>query len=259
MFIIIAFLLGILLGQRDFFLSCPACFFHTPHTHPPPFLLSSSVSVSYFILAVPMSECLEKHWCMSSPYPVAILNGTFFFHETTLSKRSKCRQSKTNYNDNILSKGQNQQIIGTFCLPTPFWFLIFFTPLQSCCSAHNFSPALLHTSSVLLSAHLFTHAFLHTSSLLVWCMYCCHNHTSHALHSLHIYSFFQQVSYPTFLLHQHCVYNFSSYLHQGLNHNYCSEHTSKFPMPYFPRGCSISPHKTLYSSLTNKLHLYSSI
>ena len=43
------------------------------------FLPSLSVSLSYFILAVPMHECLEKHSCMSSPFPIAILNSTFFF------------------------------------------------------------------------------------------------------------------------------------------------------------------------------------
>ena len=42
----------------------------------PPFLPSSTVSLSYFIRAVPMRECLGKHSCMSSPFPIAILNGT---------------------------------------------------------------------------------------------------------------------------------------------------------------------------------------
>ena len=36
---------------------------------------------SYFVLAVPMRECLGKHLCMSSPCPIAILNGTFLFRE----------------------------------------------------------------------------------------------------------------------------------------------------------------------------------
>ena len=40
------------------------------------FLPSSSVSLSYLILAVPMSECLVKHSCMSSAFPVATLDGT---------------------------------------------------------------------------------------------------------------------------------------------------------------------------------------
>ena len=44
----------------------------------PLFCVSSSVSWSYFILAVPMRECLRKHSCMSSPFPIAILNGTSF-------------------------------------------------------------------------------------------------------------------------------------------------------------------------------------
>ena len=41
-------------------------------------LTSSSVSLSYFILAVPIRKFLGKHSCMSSPFPIAILNGTFF-------------------------------------------------------------------------------------------------------------------------------------------------------------------------------------
>ena len=45
----------------------------------PLFLPSSSVSLSYFVLAVPMRECLGKHSCMRSPCPIAILNGTFLF------------------------------------------------------------------------------------------------------------------------------------------------------------------------------------
>ena len=44
----------------------------------PLFLPSSSLSLSYFILAVPMRECLGKQSYMSSPIPIAILNGTFF-------------------------------------------------------------------------------------------------------------------------------------------------------------------------------------
>ena len=47
----------------------------------PLFSPSSSVSLSYFVLAVPMRECLGKHSCMRSPFPIAILNGTFLFRE----------------------------------------------------------------------------------------------------------------------------------------------------------------------------------
>ena len=39
------------------------------------FLFSSSVSLSNFYLAVPMRGCLGKHSCMSSPFPIAFLNG----------------------------------------------------------------------------------------------------------------------------------------------------------------------------------------
>ena len=46
----------------------------------PPHFLPSSVSMSYFILAVPMRECLGKHSSMSS-FPIAILNDTCFFRE----------------------------------------------------------------------------------------------------------------------------------------------------------------------------------
>ena len=45
----------------------------------PLFLLTSSGSLSYFILAVPMRECLGKHSCTNSTVPIAKLNGTCFF------------------------------------------------------------------------------------------------------------------------------------------------------------------------------------
>ena len=45
------------------------------------FLPSSSVSLPYFVLAVPMHESLGKHSYMSSPCPIAILNGPSFFCE----------------------------------------------------------------------------------------------------------------------------------------------------------------------------------
>ena len=41
-----------------------------------PLFLPSSVSLSYFIFALPMHECLGKHSRLSSPFPIAILNGT---------------------------------------------------------------------------------------------------------------------------------------------------------------------------------------
>ena len=39
------------------------------------FLLSSSVSLSYLNLAVPMLKCLRKHSCMSSQFSIVILKG----------------------------------------------------------------------------------------------------------------------------------------------------------------------------------------
>ena len=45
------------------------------------FLLLCLVSV---LLAVPMRECLGKHSCMSSSFPIAILNGTGFFPSVQL-------------------------------------------------------------------------------------------------------------------------------------------------------------------------------
>ena len=45
----------------------------------PLFCSSSSVPLSYFSLAVPMRECLGKYSFVSSPFPIAILNGTSSF------------------------------------------------------------------------------------------------------------------------------------------------------------------------------------
>ena len=61
----------------------------------PLFLPPSSVSLSYVILAVPMRKCLGKRSCMSSPFPIAILNGTFFFRSVKAMnnwKRSAIKQ-----------------------------------------------------------------------------------------------------------------------------------------------------------------------
>ena len=66
-------------------------------------LLSSySLCLFYLIsfLLFPLRDCQGKHSCMSFQFPVAILNGTFF-RETTRSKQSKCRLSKTNHNNKI--------------------------------------------------------------------------------------------------------------------------------------------------------------
>ena len=75
LFIIIVFWFGCD-RPRDFLFFVPALLLNTLT---PLFLSSLSVSLSYFILAVPMHGCLGKHSCMSSPFPIAILNVTFFF------------------------------------------------------------------------------------------------------------------------------------------------------------------------------------
>ena len=84
MFIIIVFWLGRqdVIRRRDFFFFVPALFLSILT---PLFLISSSVCLSYFILAVPMRECLGKHSCMSCQFPTAILNGTLFYREAKWS------------------------------------------------------------------------------------------------------------------------------------------------------------------------------
>ena len=68
----------------------------------PLFLPSSFVSLSYFILAVPMHECFGKHSCVSSPWPIAILNGTFFFSRGEIVLfLAEARLSKSNHTTTI--------------------------------------------------------------------------------------------------------------------------------------------------------------
>ena len=61
----------------------------------PLFLPSSSVSLSYFVLAVPMRECLGKHLCMSSQFPIAILIGACFFPTVQLQVHNVYSERKT--------------------------------------------------------------------------------------------------------------------------------------------------------------------
>ena len=75
MFIIIVFLLGCD-RPSGLLLFVPAVLFSILT---PLFCVSSPVSLSYFILAVPKRECLGKHSFMSSPFPIAILNGASSF------------------------------------------------------------------------------------------------------------------------------------------------------------------------------------
>ena len=60
------------LGRRYIFF-LPAARLSTFNFH---FSPSSSVSMSYFILTVPIRMCSGKHSCMSSTFLIAILNGT---------------------------------------------------------------------------------------------------------------------------------------------------------------------------------------
>ena len=61
----------------------------------PLFLPSSSVSLSYFVLAVPMLECSGKHSCMSAPFAIAILNCTCFFPTVQLQVHNVYSKLKT--------------------------------------------------------------------------------------------------------------------------------------------------------------------
>ena len=60
-----------MIGRRDFFCSCPLCFF--PYSRLSSYHLR--LSLSYFVLAGPMREWLGKHSYMSSP----CLTVTFLF------------------------------------------------------------------------------------------------------------------------------------------------------------------------------------
>ena len=92
LFIIIAFWLGCDKPSGHFFF-VPALLFSI--------LMPLSLPPSYFsyllrlFLAVPMRKCLGKHLCMSSPFPIAILNGTFYFRSVKAMnnwKRSAIKQ-----------------------------------------------------------------------------------------------------------------------------------------------------------------------
>ena len=61
-----------MIGRQDFF------FFLLPALLVSILMPLLLLSLFYFICAVPMHKCLEKHSCMSSPFPIAILNGKYF-------------------------------------------------------------------------------------------------------------------------------------------------------------------------------------
>ena len=70
----------------------------------PLFLPFSFVSLFYFILAIPMPECFGRHSCMSSTFPIAILNGTCIFsplqlqvHNVYLERKSRNTYALVNF------------------------------------------------------------------------------------------------------------------------------------------------------------------
>ena len=92
----------------------------------PLFCPSSSVSSSYFIFAVPMRECLGKHSCMSSQFPIAILNGTSSF----LSLVQENMQDWTRLSD----------WTGLLFLPSSSVSLFYFNlavPMRGCLGKHS--------------------------------------------------------------------------------------------------------------------------
>ena len=80
------------IGSQFFRARCTSFHIHSSYILP--------LCLSYFILAVPMRKCSGKHSCMSSTFPIAILNGPLFFRQAKLSLWPKLRLSKLNYNNN---------------------------------------------------------------------------------------------------------------------------------------------------------------
>ena len=84
MFIIIVFWLGSDGPSGLLFFRAGFTYFHAVSA-----LLTFFCLFVLFILAVPMRQCLRKHSCMSSTLPIALLNGTCFFRQSTY----KCAMS----------------------------------------------------------------------------------------------------------------------------------------------------------------------
>ena len=61
----------------------------------PLFLSSSFVSLSYFVLSVPMRKCLGKHSCMSSPFPKLYWMVLAFFPTVQLQVHNVYSERKT--------------------------------------------------------------------------------------------------------------------------------------------------------------------
>ena len=85
------------IGRWDFFYSWTLYF----SILTPLFCVSSSVSLSYFVLAVPLRKCLGKHSCMSSSFPIVKLDDTSFFPTVQLQVHNE-NPSRYGRNTNAL-------------------------------------------------------------------------------------------------------------------------------------------------------------
>ena len=77
------------------------------------FLLFSSVSLCYIILAVPMCVFCWKHWCMCSAFALSPAELYIFFKET---RWSKSRLPNTNNNNNWVVMSTFVCLQGFYCL-----------------------------------------------------------------------------------------------------------------------------------------------
>ena len=131
--------------------------FHTQ----PVFLPSSSVSLSYFILAVAMPVWHTKHLCMSSAFPIAILNGSFYLRETRRSKWSKICSSK-------IGLLLNNELTLHFNIHLHAFLICLFDLFHSCCyHAQVLWPTLLFASSAFFIAIVNGTCFFHLLGLIL--------------------------------------------------------------------------------------------
>ena len=72
--------------------------------------------VYYYIFAVPMRNCVGKRSCMSSTFPIAIVNGTCSLRSAKTSIRSVCRvlfklNSKLIHQDGVVGVWRDTPIL----------------------------------------------------------------------------------------------------------------------------------------------------
>ena len=75
----------------------------------PLFCVSSSVSLSYLVLAVPIRKCLGKHSCMSSSFPIVVLNDTSFFPTVQLQVHNENPARYGRNTDALVNLGPDYQ------------------------------------------------------------------------------------------------------------------------------------------------------